>query len=297
MAENDNDMMILLIPQKHNRIIRFTVPILSFHLTLLIIAAIIVASSLLLTDYLLIQKADKEQRQLQKATMLQKLKFRELANQLETDREELEDLREFETKLRLISGLKDILSNTRVVGTGWNRFSTRNNDQSDRIPLLDRLNAFDQELKLRGISFFQLEAHLQEQKDRLARTPSIKPVQGYISSRFGIRIDPLTGKRKHHNGVDITGHMFSPIYSPADGVIVATMEERDFGLLLVIDHGYDTVTRYGHISKFEVTVGQYVKRGDLICRLGNEGRSSGPHLHYEVLVNDRYIDPMRYILD
>lgn len=293
----DNHMTIMIVPQRIGRVIRFKLPVFAFKLFLLAFGIALAGSSVLLADYLLLRKADGEQRKIQKAKMLQKLKFRQLGNILEAGHKELEELEEFETKLRLITGLKEVSSNIRFVGAGTNGLPALGNGHSNRASLLEKLDAFSLELKQREIGFFHLEAYLQEQKDRLARTPSIRPMSGHISSRFGIRVDPLTGKRRQHNGLDITSHMYSPIYSPADGVVVATMKDRDFGRLLVIDHGYDVVTRYGHLSKFEVKVGQYVKRGDLICRMGRAGRSSGPHLHYEVLKNDRYVDPMRYVLD
>ncbi len=287
----------MIVPQKNSRVIRFKLSAFVLKLLLLSLAAATFGSAYILVDYMIKREADKAQRHLQKKIMIQKFKFREIDNILDSDRKELENLKRFERKLRLISGFKDVSSNIRFIGSGTNGLLTTNHGQWKQASILDDLKNLDLELKLREISFFQLEAYLQEQKDRLARTPSISPMKGYISSRFGIRTDPLTGRKKQHYGLDITNRMFTPIYAPADGVVTGTLTEPTYGLLLVIDHGYDTVTRYGHISKFEVKVGQYVKRGDLICRMGNEGRSSGPHLHYEVLKKDRYVDPLRYILD
>ena len=290
-------MNILIVPPKNGRVIRFRLSAFLFYLLLLILGTVVVGSSLLAVDYMLVKEMDEEQRQVRKAMMLQKFKFRELENRLEKDRQDLEVFTSFERKLRLISGLKEMPPNIRFVDARWDSPSEQRSDQSNYTSLLDELHTLDLEVKLRTISFFQLDAYLQEQKDRLARTPSIRPMEGSISSKFGMRTDPLTGKRRHHNGLDISNRMFTPIYSPADGVVVATAQDRDFGQVVVIDHGYGVVTRYGHVSKFEVNVGQYVKRGDLICRMGKRGRSSGPHLHYEVLKNDRYVDPLRYILD
>ena len=290
-------MNILIVPPKNGRVIRFRLSAFLFYLLLLILGTVVVGSSLLAVDYMLVKEMDEEQRQVRKAMMLQKFKFRELENRLEKDRQDLEVFTSFERKLRLISGLKEMPPNIRFVDARWDSPSEQRSDQSNYTSLLDELHTLDLEVKLRTISFFQLDAYLQEQKDRLARTPSIRPMEGSISSKFGMRTDPLTGKRRHHNGLDISNRMFTPIHSPADGVVVATAQDRDFGQVVVIDHGYGVVTRYGHVSKFEVDVGQYVKRGDLICRMGKRGRSSGPHLHYEVLKNDRYVDPLRYILD
>ncbi len=125
--------------------------------------------------------------------------------------------------------------------------------------------------------------------------PSIFPVEGYLASLFGNRKNPFTGKVSHHNGIDISNREGTPIISPADGIVDNVRMEEDMGLFLVIDHGYNTVTRYGHLERTYVYAGTIVKRGDLIARVGNSGRSSGPHLHYELLVNDQYVNPMKYL--
>jgi murein DD-endopeptidase MepM/ murein hydrolase activator NlpD len=143
----------------------------------------------------------------------------------------------------------------------------------------------------------ELETFYEDQQVLLASTPSIWPVRGYLSSRFGNRKDPFTGTRDFHPGIDISTPHGSAVKAPAEGVIVATRKMGGYGNAIVMNHGYGTMTRYGHLSSYNVKPGQRVKRGDVIGFVGSTGRSSAPHLHYEVWVRDRTQDPIHFILD
>jgi murein DD-endopeptidase MepM/ murein hydrolase activator NlpD len=291
-----NSMTVMVVPQKNGSIIRFNLSAFTINVSLISLACFIMGSFFLINDYFHVKDLEKNQIEIQQNIMIQKFRMKEILNSLSLDRLQLEELKDFEKKLRVISGFRDISPRVRFAGnnTGFKIFQ---NSLNDEIPFLETLEQLDYELKTRQIEFFQLEAYIQEQKDRLNRTPSVTPMKGYISSRFGQRNDPLTGKRRQHNGLDIVNNMFTPIISPADGVVVGTMSDPSFGYFLVIDHGYNIVTRYGHIAKSEVKVGQFIKKGDLIARMGNAGRSSGPHLHYEILIKDRYVNPEQYVLN
>ena len=130
------------------------------------------------------------------------------------------------------------------------------------------------------------------------RSPSIKPLRGgFFTSGFGIRNDPFTRALKFHAGVDWSAPLYSPVIAPADGVVVYTYFQNSFGNILAMDHGYGIITRYAHLVQFEVQPGQKVKRGDTVGRTGNTGRSTGSHLHYEVIVNGRNVDPLDYVIE
>lgn len=131
----------------------------------------------------------------------------------------------------------------------------------------------------------------------LASTPSIWPVRGYFSSTYGYRKDPFTGRRAMHYGIDISTPMGRPVVATADGIVLYAARRGTYGNIVVIDHKFDMMTRYAHLSKFAVKAGARVKRGDVIGYVGNTGRSRAPHLHYEVWVNDRTAHPLDYILD
>ena len=128
----------------------------------------------------------------------------------------------------------------------------------------------------------------------LRASPSILPTRGWISSRFGFRQDPFTGLPQLHTGLDISTYRGASIHAPADGIVSYSGRQPGYGQLLVIDHGYGISTRYAHNSKHWVKSGDKVRRGDVIAVVGNTGRSTGAHLHYEIRINGIPVDPAKY---
>jgi murein DD-endopeptidase MepM/ murein hydrolase activator NlpD len=159
------------------------------------------------------------------------------------------------------------------------------------------LNRLDEEAAAGGESLKGLENLLQDKRVQLANTPSIWPARGWFTSGFGYRISPFTGLRQMHEGIDISNRIGSPAYAPGDGLVTNIGREWGFGKILVISHGFGITTRYGHLSKINVKIGQKVKRGQKIAEIGSTGRSTGPHLHYEVKVNGVPVNPLKYILN
>ena len=138
---------------------------------------------------------------------------------------------------------------------------------------------------------------LNERRSLMNATPSVKPTRGWYTSRFGYRVYPFTGKPVMHKGLDIAATPGTPVYAPADGIVSYVAYEPGYGKIIAIDHGYGVKTRFAHNSQVFVERGQKVSRYDVISAVGNTGRSSGPHLHYEVRVHDVPVDPINYILD
>jgi murein DD-endopeptidase MepM/ murein hydrolase activator NlpD len=130
---------------------------------------------------------------------------------------------------------------------------------------------------------------------RANSAPNLWPVEGQVTGSFGERIDPFNGEGAFHSGVDISSAYGRPIVAPADGVVTFADFLGGYGKALMIDHGHGISTRYGHLSGFAVTSGQHVHRGDLIGYVGLSGRSTGPHLHYEVRINDTPVNPYKYL--
>ena len=130
---------------------------------------------------------------------------------------------------------------------------------------------------------------------RANAAPNLWPVEGQVTASFGERIDPFNGEGAFHSGVDIGSSYGHPIIAPADGVVTFTEQLGGYGKAIMIDHGNGISTRYGHLSGFAVTAGQAVHRGDVIGYVGSSGRSTGPHLHYEVRINDTPVNPYKYL--
>jgi murein DD-endopeptidase MepM/ murein hydrolase activator NlpD len=147
-----------------------------------------------------------------------------------------------------------------------------------------------------------LESRLQsvrtnvEKRNALANaTPSIWPAHGWLSSTMGPRTDPVTGGSDYHSGLDIAGDRGQPVYATAAGVVTQAGYQGAYGNLITVDHGFGLETRYGHLSSFSVQKGAQVKRGEMIGRLGATGRTTGNHLHYEVMANGRLLNPLQLL--
>ena len=143
----------------------------------------------------------------------------------------------------------------------------------------------------------ELQAYFQDQKSLLVSTPSIWPARGWVTSDFGQRLDPYTADRVMHEGIDIAAPHGKEVMAPSDGTVVFAGLEGGYGNVVVIDHGYGIKTRYGHLAKILVKAGEVVKRGHVVGAVGNTGRSTGPHLHYEVRVNGVPQNPRKFILE
>lgn len=126
-------------------------------------------------------------------------------------------------------------------------------------------------------------------------TPTLWPVIGQITAYFGDRLDPFNGESAFHTGVDISSEYGAPVRATADGVVIEAGEHAGYGRLLEIDHGFGVTTYYAHLSTFAAPVGMRVKRGDVIGYVGVSGRTTGPHVHYEIRINDTPVNPMRYL--
>ncbi len=280
----------MVIPQKNGRILQLHLNSKGIRLLFWLLSGMLILTAAMLIDYFYIFSVFGEQRALSKSMKLQQFTIKKFHNELRDTADQLVRYAEFDRKLRVIVGLQDI-------GPERAQVNPLAGMQGEHADILQQLDTLVRDIKQREISFFQLEGYLQSEKDRLARTPSVPPTQGHLSSHFGRRVDPFTGKYKMHSGTDFSNGPYTPIYAPADGVVVAAYYNAGYGQFLVLDHGYDIVTRYAHLSKFEVRVGQKVKRGTLIARMGNTGRSTATHLHYEVLVRDQPVDPEQFILE
>ena len=162
---------------------------------------------------------------------------------------------------------------------------------------LRRMTQVTEDIDSRSKQLTLLENLLIAEHFRLATTPSGKPAEkGWISSYFGFRKDPFSGKRKMHKGVDVAGKSGSSVLATADGIVIRVEKQNGYGKLIEIDHGYKLSTLYGHNKTIAVKVGDIVKQGQVIATMGSTGRSTGPHVHYEVLRNGKPVNPQKYII-
>ncbi len=165
------------------------------------------------------------------------------------------------------------------------------------IGVLDELNEMVIGTSLQAYGVSTTNAPLRLGNPVLSAIPSSMPTYGYISSNFGYRRSPFTGRRVHHNGIDIAVNHGSPVYATADGIVTLTGNGYAIGKMVTVDHGFGIVTRYGHNSNVLVNAGDFVQKGQKIALSGSTGRSTGAHLHYEVWINGEVVDPTKFMFD
>jgi murein DD-endopeptidase MepM/ murein hydrolase activator NlpD len=223
-----------------------------------------------------------------------------LKNQVEEFQQEIQRLKEFDVKLRIIANLENAKETGSFLAVGGVTPSSREPLQgveADTQRMKAELDRLSTEAEFREKSFQELYSFLEGKKRQLSSTPSIWPVRGWLTSTFGYRIDPFTGLRQFHEGLDIANRLGTPIIAPADGIVSRCSNTVGFGLTVEINHGYGIKTIYGHLSKVYVSVGHSVRRGERIAAMGNSGKATGPHLHYQVMLNDVPMSPVNYILN
>jgi murein DD-endopeptidase MepM/ murein hydrolase activator NlpD len=295
----------MIIPSAHSRVRKL---VLGERLLRTIVTAsgvLALVLSLFLIDYVRSRLQVAELRDLRAETKAQRVKTALLAQNLVDLENGMGRLRKFEVKLRTAFDLdRDYYSQEALVGIGGGETSLADMvagldvRQADLLAQVDRdLERIKGEVAAQEQGFSELVGYLEDQKSLLASTPSILPVKGWVTSGFRRRNDPFTQHLVWHRGLDISTAMGSPVVAPADGVVTYVGRKVDFGNILTLDHGYGYLTRYGHNSKILVRSGQRVRRGQVVAFVGNTGKSTGPHLHYEVLRNGVSLNPLDYVLN
>jgi murein DD-endopeptidase MepM/ murein hydrolase activator NlpD len=247
-----------------------------------------------------------EVSELRRDAKVRKIKVEELSQRIKNFESKMARLERFENKLRVITALED---SPKSIEKNWglggpyglttNSYTTilEKGAASMVERLHNELDQLDRQAKIETISFQELDEFFKSQKSLLSSTPSIWPTRGWVTSSFGFRKSPFTGLREKHDGWDIGARLGSNVRVTADGIVVVAGREHGYGKLVEIDHGYGIVTRYGHNSKNIVKVGDRVQRGQKIALVGSTGRSTGPHLHYEVRLHGVPVNPKNYILE
>jgi murein DD-endopeptidase MepM/ murein hydrolase activator NlpD len=285
-----------------------TSPARKFHITRPIVTAIssVAAVAVLAFGFFVYQYVNLNVRMLELKQLRQEASDRNLlatkVGQLEG---ELSRLRDLDRKLRVVAGLEtgdeqearlaqggaETLSRTALLdavrkGTG------RLADWVNRD-----LEVLGQEITSRERSFRELKGLLEEKRSILASTPTIWPVKGLVTAGYGYRQSPFTGQREMHEGIDVAAPHGTPILATADGIVSFSGPLAAFGNVVFINHGHGFTTFYAHNSSSRVKEGQPVKRGEVIASVGTSGRTTGPHVHYEVQVNGTTVNPLKYIVD
>ena len=183
----------------------------------------------------------------------------------------------------------------RGTGIGGGTGPARVAETPDRAAIGDELDRLTGIVKGEGDNLRALERFLGRATRVLAALPSRWPVRGQVNSDYGSRVSPWSAKPEFHSGLDIGAPVGTPVRAPAPGIVVFAGVHAEYGQTLIVDHGNDTKSIYGHLSRLHVAVNQKVERGEAIALTGNTGRSSGPHLHYEIQVKGQSVNPTSYL--
>lgn len=234
----------------------------------------------------------------------QRRQIQKFADEINSLKSTLVNLNNFEKKIRIIANLEKPADHDSLFGVGGSipeNFDSQVPLEEKHNSLMREMHSQTRQLKLASIKqqkgLESLYNSLEYQRNLLSSTPAIRPAKGWISSGFGHRKSPFTGLREFHKGLDIANHKGTPIMATGDGIVTFTGAKGLLGKVVVIDHGHGMVTRYGHLQKVLTKRKQAVKRGDTIALMGNSGRGTGPHVHYEVLLNGIPVNPQKYILN
>jgi len=280
---------IILVPHARARFRKWRISNLQIGLTVASLSALTLGSSYILWSYF----TNRVDRRELDSVRQENDRLKQVNAGFESNLKSLEaQLTEYEDrtrKLAIVAGL-DSLADGAEAGVGG-----LTNPASEGPLGVSSLASRSQSL---SAELDQVEFQLEERRRWLSATPSIAPVKGLLTSWFGNRRDPINGRRENHPAVDIAAPPGKPVLATADGIVTQAADIGDgLGTAVSLSHGFGMTTRYGHMSRVNVKKGQMVKRGDVIGFVGSTGRSTGYHLHYEVLQDGSPVDPLAFILD
>jgi murein DD-endopeptidase MepM/ murein hydrolase activator NlpD len=271
----------------------------------------LVLSAYAIYDYYNLKKTSGDNRQLQAIIAHQedeiagqRMQIQKFAHEITDLKSKLVALNDFEKKIRIIANIEKTADQDSLFGVG----GSIPDDLDTRVPLTEKHNSLMREIHKQARQldiasirqkegFESLFNFLQDQRNLLSSTPAIRPTKGWVTSGFGYRSSPFTGLREFHKGLDIATRQGTPIIATADGIVSFVGTKGLLGKVVAIDHGHGMSTQYGHVEKITKKSGEAVKRGDIIAYVGVSGRTTGPHVHYEVRLNGIPVNPTKYILN
>ncbi|HRT70890.1 MAG TPA: peptidoglycan DD-metalloendopeptidase family protein [Syntrophales bacterium] len=290
---------VLIVPQKKSTVKKISAT--STHVLWAVssVAVLIMASCYFTYSYLSFKMDYSELIALKQLSEAQKKQLDTLASKVGYFEKRMESLREYENRIRVMAELVKPKGQYLGVG-GPSREDTLGRHEAEReTRSLSRIHqSMDQliaEADQKERSFKEIIEFLEKKKSILSRTPSIWPVQGWVTSEFGSRPSPFSGAREFHAGVDIASRSGKEVVAPADGIVSEAERRADLGNAVVVDHGNGLSTLYGHLLQCAVTKGKFVRRGEVLGYVGSTGKSTGSHLHYSVYLNNIPVNPRKYL--
>ena len=295
---------ILIFGHKTSKTRHLRIPKKTVKISLYLCAFALLSTTFFFCDYLQVKKRAFELNRLRQETQNQRSQIQFFSARIEDLEKQLSKLKDFDKKIRIIANLEKGQEAAPSMGMGGPspsdiREKLKKEKEGDGLvqQMRSDIERLQSEALSREESLTELEKLLQVKREMLVHTPSVWPVMGWVTSGFGFRTNPFTGLTQMHEGLDISNRMGIPIIATANGIVSDVGNDTALGKVVVLFHGFGMTSRYGHQNKVFVKVGQRVKRGDKIGEVGMTGKTTGPHLHYEVKLNGIPVNPMRYILN
>jgi len=297
---------LMVIPHNLSRVRRLRVHKISFFLVLVGFLLVGLTLFYFVNDYRQIKSKMIYLSQLEQLSQMQKQKIHSLAKQVEEFNVTMKKLEELENRLRMLAGLgtKSSIGAGEGIGKGGPVSYPALDEEEvswDSSGLIEKIEnnvvTLNSQVKQQEESFDRIEKVILEKEDLFASTPNIFPTQGWISSGYGWRINPFTRQREFHEAIDLAAPWGSEIRAAAQGKVTYAGWKGGYGLLIRIADGYGYSTVYGHLSKILVKKAAWVSKGQIIGRVGSTGRSTGPHLHFEVWHNGKAINPLNLMVE
>ena len=294
---------VLIIPNEKSGALRFGITKRTLWLGLLVILTLAGSSTWIFLDRVNLVRQLGRLAPLQEQARSQRAVLEQFNTRLQDVDKNLLQLRKLEEQLRIMASIRprEGSDDFGVGGVGQEELPPIEGLQPSERRLVTRLNRQFADLEKRASgrksALAELIREFRKKRVLLAHTPSISPVRGWLTSGFGNRKSLFTNRREFHAGIDIVARKGQPVTASADGVVIKTGREGGYGKVVEIRHTQGITTRYAHNTKNLVKRGQRVRRGDIIATVGSTGRSTGPHLHYEVRLNGIAVNPMLYIVD
>lgn len=308
-SKNNQSYSVIIVSDAKSTNKEFTVSAKFIKKALLAFSFLVVFFGFIIFQSLTMTLDKQKMKRLELETKDKQQKISTLASTIEDLNQRLKSIENYKEKIMVATGLTSPLA-LKEVGSGGPEFNDQMTNSfpmaqktipdginSQQQNLLSKTRAIKENAKQIEASLKSVESMVNQQKLQLAATPIIWPTRGYLSGFFGNRIHPFTGRLEFHFGLDIATQLGNKVVATADGVVLVA-ERRDYiGNIIIIDHGFGYVTHYGHLSGFNIREGQRIKRYDIIGYIGTSGRSTGPHLHYEVRYFNKPMNPADFILD
>jgi murein DD-endopeptidase MepM/ murein hydrolase activator NlpD len=295
---------IFILGRKTSKVRRLKVSTKTFRIAFYLLGFVFLSTTFFFCDYIQIKKKGFEISQLRHEAHIQNSQIHFFSGQIETLEKQLSNLKGFDRRIRIIANLEKGQENSPMGGVGGpspSDIREKLKSEKDEKGLIQQMRTdierLQSEATYRERSLSELERLLGTKKEMLTHTPSIWPVAGWLTSVFGFRMNPFTELNQMHEGIDISTPIGTLVIAPADGIISASGTDLAFGKMLVISHGFGMTSRYAHLNNILVRIGQKVNRGEKIAEVGMSGRTTGPHLHYELRLNGIPVNPMRYIMN